>query len=200
MTADSIPFQSDTAGISSEATDSAQRILAAADILLKQGESLLGGLTPETYALRVATVLNGSIGGHYRHCLDHFVSLLRGANRAFIDFDERARDVRVESDPTFAIRTTQEIRMALRDWSPSMMSIAVGARCEVSYQNGDAPVTGSTLGRELVYAITHAIHHYALISVIARLQGIELPADFGVAPSTSAQQQRSATAASMPSR
>ena len=45
-------------------------------------------------------------------------------------------------------------------------------------------MTGSTFGRELVYAIAHAIHHYALISIMAGLMGAKLPKHFGVAPST----------------
>ena len=45
-------------------------------------------------------------------------------------------------------------------------------------------MTGSSLGRELVYAIAHAIHHYALISIMARLMEARLPENFGVAPST----------------
>ncbi len=65
-----------------------------------------------------------------------------------------------------------------------MLDAPVSARCEVSYDHGNSPVTGSTYGREFVYAIAHAIHHYALVSVIARLMNVELPSDFGVAPST----------------
>ena len=36
----------------------------------------------------------------------------------------------------------------------------------------------------MVYAIAHAIHHYALISVMSRLMDANLPEHFGVAPST----------------
>ena len=67
---------------------------------------------------------------------------------------------------------------------PAMLAEPVLARCEVSYDQGRSSVTGSTLGRELVYVIAHGIHHYALITVMARLQGAELPPEFGVAPST----------------
>ncbi len=63
------------------------------------------------------------------------------------------------------------------------------ARCEVSYAHGDSPVTGSTFGREMVYSVAHAIHHYALISIMARLMDAKLPEHFGVAPSTVAHQK-----------
>ena len=67
--------------------------------------------------------------------------------------------------------------------------LCVLAGCEVSYEPGNSPVTQSSLGRELVYAIAHGIHHYALISVMARLLNAELPPHFGVAPSTVAHQR-----------
>jgi hypothetical protein len=69
------------------------------------------------------------------------------------------------------------------------LAAPVRARCEVSYASGDSPVTASSFGREMVYAIAHAIHHYALISVMARLLDVKLPDQFGIAPSTVAHQK-----------
>lgn len=166
------------------APDSFQRILAAAGELLTQGESLLGSVTPQQYATRVALALDGSIGAHYRHCLDHFVSLLRSASCSFVDFDLRDRDPQIETDPARALELTREIRESLARWTPGELARTVGTRCEIRYAPGSSPVTGSTLGRELVYVIAHAIHHFAIIAIIGRLQGIRLPEDFGMAPST----------------
>ena len=35
-----------------------------------------------------------------------------------------------------------------------------------------------------MYAVAHAIHHYALLGIMCGLMGIRVPAGFGVAPST----------------
>jgi hypothetical protein len=35
-----------------------------------------------------------------------------------------------------------------------------------------------------MYAVAHAIHHYALIAVMCGMLDVVLPAGFGVAPST----------------
>jgi hypothetical protein len=35
-----------------------------------------------------------------------------------------------------------------------------------------------------MYAVSHAIHHHALIAMICCLRQIAVPADFGAAPST----------------
>lgn len=161
-----------------------RRVLAAAIALLGQGEELLEVLSIEGYTRRVGVAFNGSIGGHYRHCLDHFASLLSGCGTGTVDYDHRARDPRLEKNPELARRETEALRKALAGMNPERLAERVSVRCEVSYEHGDSPLTRSTLGRELVYAIAHGIHHFALIAVMARLQGVELPADFGVAPST----------------
>ncbi|WWC64121.1 uncharacterized protein I303_106729 [Kwoniella dejecticola CBS 10117] len=46
-------------------------------------------------------------------------------------------------------------------------------------------VMGSTIGRELWYCSLHAIHHFSMLRTIAvHEHGIELPVEFGTAPST----------------
>jgi hypothetical protein len=56
----------------------ARRILDAAIAILVEGEKLLRSLSVESYTRRVSIAFNASIGGQYRHCLDHFTSILRG--------------------------------------------------------------------------------------------------------------------------
>lgn len=169
-----------------------RRILDAAADILRQGEDLLGALSVTAYTARLPVAFNGSIGGHYRHCLDHFTSLLRGLDADFVDYDHRGRDPRIEHDPEFALGLTRQMRAMLEQLDADVLAMPVLARCEVSYDHGDSPVTQSSLGRELVYAIAHGIHHYALISVMARLMNAELPAHFGIAPSTVAHQKNTA--------
>jgi hypothetical protein len=172
-----------TVTMTEELTDS-RRILNAAVAILLQGEELLCALSAEAYARRVPLAFNASIGGHYRHCLDHFSSLLRGLDGDEIDYDHRERDPSIEAQPDFALAVTRELRIRLEQLPVQSLAVPVRARCEVSYAHGDSPIAGSTVARELVYAIAHAIHHYALISIMARLLNAQLPEHFGVAPST----------------
>jgi uncharacterized damage-inducible protein DinB len=165
-------------------TQHAQRILDAAVGILAQGEDLLRALDAESFTRKVPVVFNASIGGHYRHCLDHFTSLLLALDADEVDYDHRKRDPRIETQPEFALVLTGEMRRTLEQLTPDTLCAEVKARCEVSYTHGNSPVTQSTLARELVYCIAHAIHHYALISVMTRLMEVELPENFGVAPST----------------
>jgi uncharacterized damage-inducible protein DinB len=43
--------------------------------------------------------------------------------------------------------------------------------------------------RELAFVISHTIHHNALIRVMVKLLGADIPSDFGYAPSTIAHQR-----------
>jgi uncharacterized damage-inducible protein DinB len=172
--------------------DDARRIVGAAIAILAQGEDLLNALSKESYTRRVPLAFNACIGGHYRHCLDHFTSFLRALDADEVDYDHRERDERIESQPDFALALTQQMRAQLERLPLGALATPVRARCEVSYAHGESPVTGSTFGREMVYAIAHAIHHYALISVMARLMDAKLPEHFGVAPSTVAHNAKQA--------
>ena len=159
-------------------------LIAAATEALRQGETLLGEISDEQFTRKLPTAFNASIGGHYRHCLDHFTSLLRGTGTDVVDYDHRDRDLRIETQPDYALFVTRDLRERLNALTTTALAAPVHARCEVSYEHGDSPMTDSSFARELAYCIAHAIHHFALISVMARLLEVKLPEHFGVAPST----------------
>ena len=47
--------------------------------VLIQGETLLAEIENDDYIRKLPGAFNASIGGHYRHCLDHFRTLLESA-------------------------------------------------------------------------------------------------------------------------
>ena len=65
---------------------------------LAQGESLLTQLSDEDYTRKVAVAFGASVGGHYRHCLDHFQNLLDSAVQGDLNYDHRERGTLVEHD------------------------------------------------------------------------------------------------------
>jgi uncharacterized damage-inducible protein DinB len=159
-------------------------ILHGAAEVLRQGEMLLRALDDTAYAKRLPAAFNASVGGHYRHCLDHFQSLLDALDADEVNYDRRKRDPRIETERVFAIAETHRISNGC-DWIPEeWLHRAILVRTKVSYGDESAPAMPSTIGRELMYAIAHAIHHYALMGVMCGLMGVPLPAGFGVAPST----------------
>ena len=163
---------------------SEELILNGVAEVLRQGEMLLRALDDAAYTTRIPGAFNASIGGHYRHCLDHFQSLLDALDADEVNYDHCKRDPRIEADREFAIAETRRIFNGC-DWIPAeWLHRTILVRSKVSYGDSEAPVMPSTLGREIMYAVAHAIHHYALIGVMCGMQGVPVPAGFGVAPST----------------
>jgi hypothetical protein len=162
----------------------ASGIPRAVGTVLRQATGLLRTLDDSTYTSRISAVYHASIGGHVRHCLDHFQSILDGIEGGEINYDQRGRDPRIESDRDLAWRESRRILQACDIVLPSLLDRGVLVKGKPGYGDTDAVVVSSTYGREAVYAIAHAIHHYALIGVICNLMGVALPPNFGVAPST----------------
>lgn len=156
----------------------------AAVEVLHQGEALLLQIDNNKYSRKVPSAFNSAIGGHYRHCLDHFQCFLLGLKRDQINYDHRERDVRIENDRQFALAETQRIIRACQSIPTPFLDCPMNVRSQVNYETNESPLIGSTVGRELMYAVAHAIHHYALIAVMCRLLDVPVPAGFGVAPST----------------
>jgi len=152
--------------------------------VLQHGKSLLNSLSDAEYTRKLSVVFSSTIGGHYRHCLDHFQSLLQGLDADEINYDHRDRDPRIENDRAFAIAETNRILHAFTSISRSFLDCPINVRSKVNYERDAAPLIGSTVGRELMYAVAHAIHHYALIAVMCGILEVPVPAGFGVAPST----------------
>ncbi len=158
-------------------------------LALQQGVALLTALSDTSYRHTSPPIYDSSIGAHLRHVLEHYVCLLQGAPAGTIDYDGRDRDRRIEQDRLFALRLTEELMDQLqslgKEDEPVKVKITSDPRVEVAW-------TESTLLRELQYVQAHTIHHFALIAMMVRMQGHELPPDFGVAPSTLAYRMRTA--------
>jgi uncharacterized damage-inducible protein DinB len=174
----------------SAASDPEHPLMQAALTILEQGEQLLLLVPGPAYVQPSALVFNASIGGHYRHCLDHFGSFLNGLAKGVIDYDQRERDPVIERNRDAARSLTRSLRDRLESIGESALQLPVRVRGTVSYGPECSPTSESSATRELAYVIAHAIHHFALIAVIARLNGVALPEDFGMAPSTLAYRRR----------
>lgn len=152
---------------------------------LAQAIDLLESLDDETYAKPYPPFFTSGIGGHLRHNIDHYRSLLGGLGTWKIDYDARERSPRVETDREYAVRQIRDVIEKMRRISEADTDVPVLVKMD---SDAEAEATSdwrrSTVGRELQYLISHTVHHYALIAVLARLHGVYPKEDFGVAPST----------------
>lgn len=168
-----------------------QAIREAVTEVLHQGECLLKSLTDEHYNQNVRDAFNASIGGHYRHCLEHFEALLLAKDQNEVNYDARQRNPALETNRDYALQRTGSLSKELAElFDDKNLEKTVLVRCKVSYQGNVSPAVPATLAREAMYGVVHAIHHFALIAVMCQILDISLPVDFGVAPSTVHHQQK----------
>src|SRR5262245_6658944 len=173
---------------SPESQDLLQSVLET----LTQGEALLAQLGDEDYTRKLPIAVNASIGGHYRHCLDHFRSLLDAAREGDLNYDHRERGTLVEKDRFAALNATRELREGYEQLDSVFLMRPLSVTCRTSYATNGSQVSPSTVGREIMYSVAHAVHHYALIGFMAGVMGLAMPPGFGVAPSTLKHQSETA--------
>lgn len=157
--------------------------------ILDQLADLLGTLDDDDYARKPVGVVPSSIGGHVRHCLDHVEALLSGLPHGLLDYDARRRDTAIERCRRSALAALAGLREELlgRSWPEMNRPL----RMKLLLDASSAPVeVVSSLGRELSFVLSHTIHHNALVAVLVRLQGGEVPPRFGYAPSTVAHEEQ----------
>lgn len=162
---------------------------------LAQGEMLLKNVDDETYTRKVSIAFNASVGGHYRHCLDHFRTLLDAAMDGDLNYDHRERGTLIEQDRFAALNATRELREGYEHLDSTFLARPLAVTCKTSYGTDESQVSPSTVGREVMYSVAHAVHHYALIGVMGGIMGIQMPDGFGVAPATLKHQAETAKAA-----
>ena len=161
------------------------RLLTLQNIeFLDQGRRLIVGLTDELYCNGVPPVAHSGVGSHFRHCLDFYRCFLAGLETGRVDYDARSRDRETEKSRERAAAAIEEIIGALRriaeETAPDH-SLEISVDCPSDHQE---IWSRSTVLREMQTLTTHTVHHYALISMLLRLQGQDPGAEFGIAPST----------------
>ena len=154
------------------------------DIIILQMVELLNKMDAGTYAKPLSLFNGSSIGQHFRHIVDFYGCLVRGAGEGRIDYAKRERDVQVETQPLHAAEVLAAFANKVLDMK-EQLKIEVVADFS-SDLNTERPIVESTVGRELMYAYDHAVHHLAMIKMGLKAVSPELEVDqrIGVAPST----------------
>jgi hypothetical protein len=160
--------------------------------ILDQGEALLVKISDQDYVRKLPAAFNASIGAHYRHCLDHFQNLFNSVTIDDLNYDLRQRDTMIENDRFAALNATRRLRENFQSLGPDCIYHTLNVTCKTSYAAASSQVSPSTVGREIMYVVAHAVHHYALIGIMGGLMELEMPPGFGVAPSTVKHQAESA--------
>ncbi len=159
-------------------------LISQTTAVLRQLTDAINQLEQAEYTLPLETLSGSSIGQHVRHIIEFYQCMMNGYEQSILNYDDRRRDQLIEENSDFALQCMHKI---LTDLNAADLSRKM--TLEVVYdQTLQLP---TSLARELVYNIEHAIHHMALIKIGIKALNtkIQLPAEFGVAASTLRHQQ-----------
>lgn len=164
---------------------SCEVVAAAADCILAECAALVEEVPDVVYSCDSVTLRGGTIGKHLRHVVDHFLAAVGGDSQAesVIDYDNRLRNVPMESSRAVAIREIEAARARVNAVRACAAIQPVRVRIMISRDGASAELS-STLAREIAFATHHAIHHQAMMRAIAGEFGIAISDAFGKAPST----------------
>lgn len=144
---------------------------------LSENIELLHQLTNDEFTQKNPELSNATIGEHMRHIIELFGCLLENYDYGLINYDDRKRDILLQTDKNEAIAIIEKYLLEL-DKPNKPLSLT---------HNCFSPIEllQTNYFRELIYNLEHSIHHQALIKVaLHSLTHIKIPSSFGVAPST----------------
>jgi hypothetical protein len=148
---------------------------------LRQALALVERIDDEVFARTPRGMAPHRVGSHLRHVLEFYECFLDGLEFGRIDYDSRKRNEAVERHRTSATAAICSITRRME----SVSCMKADAVLDVRMENAEADVwLTSSMGRELQALSSHTIHHFALMAVTLRLQGVEVHPDFGMSPST----------------
>lgn len=146
----------------------------------KQLKVMLSSLKPFEFIRQFREINEGSIGKHMRHILEFYEALLLHENEGQICYDNRHRDIQLETDMTEVnILINRLIEILEKNYEDKSLQLV-----EMSQNPGQVNIMETTFNRELLYCLEHSIHHQALIRVCLFLMDIPISENLGVAPST----------------
>ncbi len=123
-------------------------------------------------------------GPHLRHIVEHYEAFTLNIDARSVDYDTRARDRSIEQDRQLARVRIIAVQAQLSALASRQLQDPIAVHLRGGLGGEENFVSFSTIARELLFLASHAVHHYALIQLHCREQGIDLGANFGKAPAT----------------
>ena len=153
--------------------DAVERNLALLDALAR----LTACVDDDCWSAALPEDPANTLGAQCRHLLDHYDSLLSGALTGAVDYADRQRGRACERSRRAAHDRSAGIRRELTE-------LARGIDAVLVVRDDDGNACRTSLGRELDFLASHSTHHLALMRLLARIHGVALDPELGVAAST----------------
>lgn len=147
--------------------------------LLNELNLVIQQLNDQQYTASLAVLSGSTIGQHTRHILEFYQCFLNGFVSGEVDYDLRRRNPEIESSISCASEIIDLINRSITGSNDHKILLRFNHEDAFQFIN-------SSVERELVYNVEHAIHHMAIIkiAIINNFPEVSLPEHFGIAPST----------------
>jgi hypothetical protein len=148
-------------------------------VFLQLSDSL-DQLDETQYNFPCGNLSGNTIGQHVRHIIEMFQCLEKGYQSGEVDYENRIRDKRIETDKKFAAGLMLDIIQQISKENKPLFLLTYYDNLRTTPEK-----IGSNYFREIAYNLEHTIHHMALIRIGLRELG-DIPVDdsYGVASST----------------
>ena len=138
---------------------------------------LLDQLSDKDYSKSCNALSNATIGEHTRHILEMFQCLEKSYDLGILNYDNRERNNRIQTETEFAKKCIVQIKEGLKSENKTIYLEQFIDSLTIRIQ--------SNYYRELLYNLEHCVHHQALIKVaVFQFEDILIDENFGVARST----------------
>ena len=150
---------------------------------LEEIKSLLLQFSEELYTAPRGILSEATIGQHFRHILEFYICLEKGSKTGSVSYDDRERDVLLETDMVFAMKSIGKLIQFL---SSLEKDCSLTMKANYSDANEELTTIQTSLYRELAYALDHTVHHLAIVKIALseEVESVKVDSNFGVAPST----------------
>ncbi len=152
--------------------------------MIRQIQELLNQLDSTAYAKPLMLFEGATLGQHFRHILDFYNCLVEGALSGQLDYSKRARNPLMETDVNVAKESFQTLLKKIEQLNDHQ---AIKVVTDFSVEEcSERETVNSSVGRELMYAFDHAVHHLAIIriGIQTAFPDVQINDRLGVAPST----------------
>ena len=138
----------------------------------------------DQYAEKLEVLNGSSVGDHFRHIIDFYLCIGNGLEAGLVSYDNRERDILISQCPLYASGKLNDIRETIAVLDPEKSLLV--AQSFSTDKSVPAVKLQTTVGRELMYAYDHAVHHMAIIAIGIRVHfsDLQMEEGFGLAPST----------------
>ncbi len=149
--------------------------------ILQQVADLVQQIDDNHYSEQLDLLSKNTIAKHVRHILELYVQLIAGLPQNEINYDKRERNLLLEHNKNYTIDFINDLKTAILNLETEQEILPLR-----TFIQNEELVVNTTLERELVYNIEHAIHHMAIMQIACNhcFKYVILDKNFGVAYAT----------------